>query len=527
MIRSFDSIVTAPRRALLITAVAALSACGKPAPTPVPAPAKPDAAAADGRERPPAPGEPRRVTIPAAAERQLANGLRVLVVERHGSPLVTTAFTVLSGGEMDPPALAGLADFTATLLTQGTKTRSAPQIAQAAEALGGAISAAADWNATRIGITVTTPKAADALALVADVVRNPAFANAEIERQRAQALDSLSVTLSQPRSLATLIALRAAYGDAPYGHPRSGTPASLARIQRADLEALHHRIYRPDNAVLIFAGDIDADEALAMAERSFGSWARPSTPLDARPQDAALAKSTTRVVAIDLPGAGQAAVVAVQRIPPRGAPDYFAGLVTNAVLGGGYSARLNSEIRIKRGLSYGASSRLQALRDGGALLASAQTKNESADEVVALIRTELARLSNEPVPDTELGARKASLIGTFARGLETTEGLAEQLSSLVALGIDPGEINRVIDGANAVTAQQIRAYAAEHLPADTASVVIIGDGKAFVYDLRKTYPAAVVIPAAQLDLDHPALDPPATGSTAQPAAPPAAPSTAP
>ena len=503
--------VCKPLAPSLLLAMFALAGCGKPPAAPAApnaADATPSAPASSAspvaaRELPPAPGEPHSASIPASMEKTLANGLRVIVVQRSGSPLVTAQFNLLSGGEVDPPKLAGLADFTATLLTQGTKMLSAPQVAQTAEALGGSITAVADWNATRVGITVTTPKVAAALDLLGDVVRNPAFAAAEVERQRTQSIDALRVALSQPRSIATLVAARVAYGDAPYGHARTGTPASLARIRPADLQALHRSVYRPDNAVLLFAGDIDAETAFGLAEKSFGSWAKPATALQkpAVAADASAAAADTRVVVVDLPGAGQSAVLAVHRTAPRAAADYYDGLITNAVLGGGYSARLNEEIRIKRGLSYGAGSRLQALRDGGALIASAQTKNESAAVVVDLMRAELARLTSEPVPADELKARKASLIGEFSRSLETTEGLAGQLGGLVTVGIDLDDINHVIERASAVTAEQVQAYARSHLDAAGTSIVVVGDGKAFLDALRKTWPQAEVIPAAQLDLD--------------------------
>jgi zinc protease len=495
--------VTAAALSLLIVA---LAACSKTPPAAATASTETPAAAAanpNDKELPPAPSPARSVAIPKPVEKTLDNGLRVIVVQHGGTPLVTAELNLLSGSEVDPPSLSGLAGFTANLLTQGTKTRSAPQIAQASEALGASLTAAADWDASRIGITVTTPKTSEALDLLADVVRNPTFAKAEVERQRSQALDGLSVQLQQPRSLASLVATRLLFGTSPYGHSRLGTPASLKQIHSADLVKLHETYYRPDNAVLVFSGDIDGDTAFALAEKVFGSWAKPNYPVPPRPtiDEAPAAAGAVRVVAIDLPGAGQAAVVAVHRLPPRKADDYYAGVITNAVLGGGYSARLNSEIRIKRGLSYGAGSRFQALRDAGVLLAFAQTKNQSAPEVADLIRAEITKLSTEPVPLPELTARKASLIGGFSRGLQTTSGIAEQLGELITQGIDLDAINHTIANAEAVTPAQVQAYAAAHLDVNDVDIVIVGDAKQFSEALGKAYPDLQLIPAASLDLD--------------------------
>ncbi len=456
------------------------------------------AAPATALEQPPAPGPAREAVIPSAIEQRLANGLRVIVLPRAGAALVDAELLVLSGGEVDPPDRAGLADFTASLLTLGTTTQSAPQLAQAAEALGGSLKAQAGWNASRVGITVTTPKLAAALDLLGDVVRRPAFAKAEVERYRAQTLDALRVSLSDPADLTPLVAARLIHGNAPYGHPRSGTPASVAKIAAGDLRALHSRYYRPDNAVLILTGGLDADMGFALAGQVFGDWSTPKDPLPtlAAPEsvaDAAATAKTARAIVIDLPDAGQASVMAALPLPPRSAADYYAGLVTRNVLGGGY---------IKRGLSYGAGAQFDVQRDGGALYASALTKNPSAVEVAGLIRSELQRLATEPVGDAELAARKASYLGGYARGLETASGLAGLIARNVALGVAPDEIGKVIGQVNAITAAQVQAYAESHLKLDAMTLVVVGDAKQFVDGLKQAGFEPTVIAADNLDLDR-------------------------
>lgn len=486
----------------IVVAALALGACRQKA---APNAESTTAAPATALEQPPAPGPAREAVIPSAIEQRLANGLRVIVLPRAGAALVDAELLVLSGGEVDPPDRAGLADFTASLLTQGTTTQSAPQLAQAAEALGGSLKAQAGWNASRVGITVTTPKLAAALDLLGDVVRRPAFAKAEVERYRAQTLDALRVSLSDPADLTPLVAARLIHGDAPYGHPRSGTPASVAKIAAGDLRALHSRHYRPDNAVLILTGGLDADTGFALAGQVFGDWPTPKDPLPtpAAPEsaaDAAATAKTARVVVVDLPDAGQASVMAALPLPPRSAADYYAGLVTRNVLGGGYSSRLNSEIRIKRGLSYGAGAQFDVQRDGGALYASALTKNPSAVEVAGLIRSELQRLAAEPVGDAELAARKASYLGGYARGLETASGLAGLIARNVALGVAPDEIGKVIGHVNAITAAQVQAYAESHLKLDAMTLVVVGDAKQFVDGLKQAGFEPTVIAADDLDL---------------------------
>src|SRR5205085_11953615 len=198
---------------------------------------------------------PRSVTVPKPVERTLRNGLRVIVVEHHATPLVAAQLLVKNGGEVDPANLSGLADMTAELLTKGTKTRTAPQIAQEIEALGGELSSGAGWDASRATVNVLASKTGPAMAILADVVRNPVFKDEEIDRLRQQYLDTLSVGMNSPGTLASYVAARVVFGDAPYGHPVSGTPESIPRITREDLVALHDKFYRPDNAVLVIGGD--------------------------------------------------------------------------------------------------------------------------------------------------------------------------------------------------------------------------------------------------------------------------------
>ena len=451
------------------------------------------------QETPPPPAAPRSVSVPKPVERTLGNGLRVIVVENHSTPLVGAQLLVRNGGEVDPANMSGLADMTASLLTKGTKTRTAPQIAQEIEALGGVLNSFAGWDASRASVNVISSKTEPALAILADVVRNPVFQDEEIERLRQQYLDNLSVGMNSPGQLASWVASRVVFGDSPYGHPVSGTPASIQRIQRKDVAMLHSMRYQPNNAVLVIGGDIKADDAFRLAEKSFGDWRSLSSGIGAgAPKAAESAKR--RVVVVDMPGAGQAAVVFARRGIARTDPEFYTGLVANSVLSG-YSGRLNQEIRIKRGLSYGARSSLDARRDVGPFVASAQTKNTSGAEVASLLVGELTRLSSEAVSEAELMPRKAVVIGNFGRSLETTEGLVAQIASLALYGLSLDEINRYIASVQAVTPAQIQKFAGSRLGAADANIIIVGDAKDFIEPLRKQFPEVEVIKKDELDLD--------------------------
>lgn len=458
------------------------------------------------QETPPAPAAPRSVTIPKPVERTLKNGLRVIVIEESDIPLVSAGVVVKNGGEIDPADLSGLAELTASLLTKGTKTRTAPQIAQEIEALGGTIQTGAGWDASRAFINVMSAKIDPAMTILADVVRNPVFKEDEIERLRQQYLDDLAVTLGQPGSVANFVAARVVFGDAAYGHPLAGTPESLTRIKQADIIGLHSKYYRPDNAVLVIGGSIKAADAFKLAERLFGDWEKPASAIPARGQVGKMVRADDkqRVVVIDMPDAGQAAVVLARLGISRTDPDYFRGIVTNSVLSG-YSGRLNQEIRIKRGLSYGARSSLDVRRETGPYVASAQTKNPSGAEVASLLIGELGRLSSEAVADVELTPRKAVLIGGFGRNLETTDGLVGQVASLALYGLSLDEINNYIRNVQSVTAADVQKFAGSRLTAKDSNIIIVGNAKDFLEPLRKQFPNVEVIPLAELDLNSATL----------------------
>jgi zinc protease len=452
-------------------------------------------------EAPPPPGPPRPLVIAAPQLATLDNGMRVVVATRHGLPLVTAALVVRAGSETDPPSRAGLADITATLLTKGTARHTAPQIAEAAEALGSSLDSGAGWYRSTVSMTVTKPKAPAALALIAEVARTPRFAQAELERARRLAVDGLSVALRDPGRLAGMAADRAAFGDGAFGHPAHGTQASLALISRTDVVGQHAKFYRPDNATLIFVGDIDMKEARSLAQRAFGSWKRPPAPMPVSGRDDARTEAGPPVV-IAMKGAGQAGVAMVGPTIARSSPDYFTGVVANALLGGGYSSRLNQEIRIKRGLSYGIFSRLDARKGSGVWAILAQTKNESAPELVAVVLDEIRRVGDMPAPPGELEARKLTVIGGVSRRLETTEDLASTLAAYEGYGVPLDELTTTIDKLTAVSAQQVVEYARKHWEPGTLSIVIAGDADKFIAALRAKYPDLRVIPEDDVDLDR-------------------------
>jgi len=217
----------------------------------------------------PAPGKPVVAALPAPVTMTLANGMKLIVVEKHDLPLITTQVLANGGGAADPADRAGLNSLTADLMTKGTKTRSATQIANDVEKLGGSISSAVGWDAAAVTLEVKSDQIVPAMAVLADVARNPVFAAEEIERDRAQTIDGVQVQLKNPGRLASLVAARTVMGGGPYGHPIAGTPTSLKAITRGEVQTAYTRTWAPARATLVMVGDITPVAAKALAEANF------------------------------------------------------------------------------------------------------------------------------------------------------------------------------------------------------------------------------------------------------------------
>ncbi|GAA4007897.1 pitrilysin family protein [Sphingomonas swuensis] len=458
------------------------------------------------RVRPPEPAAAVAVRVPQPVTAKLANGLTVITVPRSNLPLVSANLVSLGGSAADPVDKAGLHALAATLLTKGTATRSATQIAAAVEALGGQLGSGAGAEGITLDLTVRTSELDKALGIMADVARNAAFAGDEVERARGQATDEAALALQNPGALSRLAVARALYGTGAYGAPAGGTTQSLKNIDRADVVAAAGQSLRPDGSVLVLSGDITPDRAREVAEKAFGSWRAQGSAATAAARPAAgEAPLRGKVVVIDMPGSSQAAVAVARDTLVRSDPRYYSTVLANAVLGGGYSARLNREIRIKRGLSYGASSSLSASRRAGAVVAAVQTKNATAPEVLGIILDEMKRLGAEPIPAAELGTRQAFITGSFGRQLETVDGLGDIVAGYVQSGVDPSEIGRFMQQVREVTPGQAGEMARTLLAPAGTTTVIVGDAKLFGDALRKRFGEVTVIPLAQVSLDKPTL----------------------
>jgi zinc protease len=454
-------------------------------------------------ERPPRPLPAREINFPSYQVRTLPNGLQVVAVSHHEQPAVSLRLILRAGGAQDPVARPGVAYLAASLLDQGTTTKTAEEIATTIDSIGGAIGSGAGSDVTFINAAVMKDSLGVALDLVSDLVRHPAFAAEEIERQRQQILSGLKVSYDDPDYLAGVVFDRLAYGFHPYGKPDSGTPDSITAVTRDDLLAFHKRWFGANNAILAIVGDVTADEAFAGAQRAFGSWERvdlPPVKLEEPPP------ATRRVVIVDRPGAAQTEIRVGNIALPRRHPDYLALDVAMKILGGEGGNRLHRVLRSERGLTYGASADLNALKDTGDIVAETDTRSEKTAEALRLIVEEIVRLQRQRVQQRELTDAQEYLTGSFPLTVETPSAIALQVLNAVFYGLDLNDLQTYRDRVNRITVDDIQRVAQQYLHPDKLSIVLVGDASVFAKDLPGVgFEQVERIPIADLDLASPDL----------------------
>jgi zinc protease len=446
---------------------------------------------------PPPPGPAREVRFPAFQQKTLDNGLLVVAIEQHEQPLVSIRMMLNAGKAYEPDGKAGLAEATASLLTKGTPTRSAQQIAETVDFVGGNLGTNAGTEAGYADIAVTSDQLGLGFDLLSDIVLHPTFPEDELERWRRQALSNLQINQQNASYLATTAITRLIFGSYPYGRPSSGTAESLAGLSRADLAAFHQAHFIPNQTILAVVGDIQPADAFARAERAFGGWKKGTPSQLSRIGVKALAK--TRVVVIDKPDAVQTEIRLGQLGIAYRDPALFTAEVYNSVLGGNASARLYEEIRRKRGLSYGASSSFLPESEPGYFQISTFTKTETTAEALGLAFEVLRGLQEKPVPDAELNAAKTYITGAFPLEIETADGIASKVLEAMHFGFGREFLESYNAKISKVSAADVQRFASQSIHPERMTAVLVGNAAAFTDALKKQYGDVEVIPIAEVD----------------------------
>jgi zinc protease len=436
---------------------------------------------------PPAPLAERPLQFPAFQEMTLPNGLPMIVVEQRGQPVASINLYIRSGAAADPAQQAGRAGLVADLLTQGTASRSAQQIAEAIEGVGGRINAGAGGDWLSVNATVLSEHLPLAFDLVSDVTLRPTFPNQELENIRRRTLSGLQAQMGQPGALAQRRFLAEVYGQHPYGV--SPIPGTVQGVTREDLVSFHREHFSPGNALLVVSGDIRTADVEALARRHFGEWQGAGMTARAFPQ--LPSRDRAQIYLVHRPGSVQSNIWVGHSAVGPDHRDYFALQVLNKILGQGSDARLFQILREEKGWTYGAYSRFTRPQDVGYFAATAEVRTEVTDSAVAEIMHQLRRLRDEPVPAEEFEAAVSFLAGSFPLRIETPGQVASQVAQARLLGLSVEDVTEFRARILAVTQADVQRVAREHVRPEQAAIVVVGDANRIMSGLEPIAPISL------------------------------------
>lgn len=427
------------------------------------------------RSKPPELGPPPKVSLPPIVTRELPNGLKLMIVEQHELPLADFILVVGSGGTLDPASKGGAANLTSSMLTEGTTSRSALEIADQIAFLGIGLGAGSSWDMATVNLHTPTAQLDSALALFADVALHPAFRAEDFERVRKNRLTTLVQLKDRPTAIADQAYAAILYGAAhPYGHNLLGTEASITGMTTADLTSFYKANFLPNNSTLIIVGDVTPAQIEKKISALFGSWQRGNvTPFTFG--DAPKAGPTT-VYLVDKPGAAQSSFRIGSIGVPRSTRDYFALNVMNTILGGTFTSRLMQNLRETHGYTYGARSRFDMRRSAGPFTASAEVVAAKTDSGLVEFMKELNAI-RDTVPAIELNKAKRFLQLSMPGDFETTQQIANQLIPVVLYGLPLDYYNNYVANIEAITQADVQRVARQYINPGSLAIVIVGDRK--------------------------------------------------
>jgi zinc protease len=420
-------------------------------------------------------GAEKPLPAPKVKEAKLENGLTVWLVPQPGFPKVSFSLAVLGGYVNDPKDRQGLSELLAETIDQGTKSRSARQIAEQFEDAGGDLSASAGRETTRLSISVLAEKAGVALETLADVLENAAFPDDEVALAKRNLSDSLDAQEADPTFLANRAIARVLFKASPYS-VISPTKASLALMTPADLRSEFTRRFRPDQTLLVIAGAFSSEQMEASVRAKLGGWGKPSAaPERAEPPEIAGPAHTIYVVT--RPNSVQTTLALAAFGPKRSDPDYAAAEVANAIYGGTFGSRLTSNIREDKGYTYTPGSFLQSFRASGTLRTQADVRNPVTGPTLNEMFYELNRMATTTPTERELEQAKRSLVGIEAIQLQAHSAVAGELLTLWVFGLPPGELENYGKKVSAITGADVDAISRKYFPASRFAVVTVGEEK--------------------------------------------------
>lgn len=402
-----------------------------------------------------------------------ANGMTVLVLEQHFLPIVEVHALVKSGSAQDPPDKAGLANLVASLLDEGTTSRSSKQLAEQIDFVGGALEVKAAEDFTTASVRILKKDVELGFTLLADILQHPAFHKPEFERIRSQILGEMASDNDDPGHVAMKAFNQLVFHSHPYRWPLNGTEESLNRITHADVVGFHAREYTPSQVILTIVGDVTPDQITGLVQTHFGAWKKTLSPSRNIKNPPAVEKKTVQLIEKDLT---QSNVILGHGGISRTNPDFYAVTVMNYILGaGGFSSRLMDSIRDKQGLVYGIMSHFDARLMPGSFWVNFQTRTEATNQAIQGVLTELKNIRETPVSDQELSEAKSFLIGSFPLRLDSTAKLAQVLAQVEFYGLGFEYFSQYPKWIERVTKEDVLRVAKQYLSPQRYALVVVGN----------------------------------------------------
>jgi zinc protease len=447
----------------------------------------------------PTPGPSRPYSFPNFQHMELPNGLTVVVAPVRTLPLVTVLALVNAGADADPAGKEGVAQLTASLLVEGTKTLDGPALALKLEMMGSALDGGADWDSSVLRLTTTSTHLRAAIEQMAQVLREPALADDQFARLQQERLADLLQQRSEPRALADETFSHVLYAPgARYRKPDAGTEQSVGALSAADVREFHSTRYTAGNTTIVIAGDVDISDAMALVMTVLGDWSGERSAKIMAPDAAAGAVRTVHIVR--KPDAPQSELRVGHVGPPRSTEDYFPLVLCNAILGGLFGSRLNLNLREEHAYTYGAHSTFDWRRYAGPFSMDAAVQSEVTAAAVTEILKEFDRMRAEPVKAEELSLAISYLDGVFPIRFETTRAIASALSSMVIYDLPMEYFDTYRAKVRAVTAADIQRVAQRYLVPEQLQILAVGDPAAIEAPLRALHVGEVVIHDADVAL---------------------------
>lgn len=419
-----------------------------------------------------APAAPAATSAPAATRTTLPNGLTVILQPSSRLPLVDFQLVVRAGAVNDPVGKDGLASLTAELLTQGAGKRTAKQLADDIEFVGGDLSASAGAEAFTVSCEVLKKDFATGLELFRDVVVSPTFAAEEFARKKDEALGEIASNRNEPSVIAEQEFNAFLWGPLPLGRPAIGREKSVQALARDDVADFHRRFVAPNRATLVVVGDLDPAGALAAIQAAFAAWPRSAEPL--RDPYAAPGQVRGRQIrVIDKPEATQAQIRLGCIAFPRNHPDWFPVQVVNTILGDGFTSRLVNSVRVEKGLTYSIGSSFRTYRAAGAFRIGTFTRNEKLRPCMDAVLAEVGKLVAEGPTPAEFEKSRNYLMSQYPLGLQAPDDLAGEIATNEFYGLDPKFIENYNANVRAVTMDDCRRVLKQYFCTDDLRIVVV------------------------------------------------------